>query len=196
MFFILLESPGSTPHYKSMKIRALLAVGSILSVSSAFAQKSAIEGTAIGSDGRPLKNAQVQVQPENAKSPAVITKTDAKGHFVASDLPVRGYKVRVLISGAVKLSADHVQTVRDQAVRVNFGGKQGSVATATAEKNKKRWVWVPSGTGTHLGGHYESVDQAGAGDAANADGQNIGRMNSHQLERMQIQTSRAPSGSP
>ena len=169
-----------------MKIVLLsAALTSLFLASPVLAQDSSIEGKAAGPNGEPLKNASVRIQSEDTKSPAVIAKTDGNGNFVAAGLPVASYKVEVLIAGKVMSSAQHVKTRRGKAVRLNLGGTQ----TAAAPEKKKRYVWVPASTGSHMGGHYETVDE----NSSSAGG--LDRMSADQLNRAQsFQPARSGSG--
>lgn len=164
---------------------ACVAIGSALLTTSGLAQKSTIEGTASGLDGRPLKNAQVRVQQEKARSVATITNTDAKGHFIASNLTSGSYQVTVLVGGVLKFSVAHVKTMKKQAAHVNVGGKQPVAVAAAGAPHKKKFapIWVPASTGSHLGGHWEDDPRS-----SNAI-ENLDQMSVDQLQR--IQTSRA-----
>jgi Carboxypeptidase regulatory-like domain len=169
---------------KSLLTPALLAL--LLSGGSAFAQKSAIEGVASDAKGGPLKKASVRIQQEDARTPAIVLNTDAKGHFVASNLPAGTYTVAVLIGGRVKYSAAHVKAPKGQTVQLSLGGMTTAVAT-TNSPGKKHALWVPEQTGSHLGGHWEDQPDRGPG-TSNVDG-----MSSEQLRRIQNVPMAVPS---
>jgi len=112
-----------------------------------------------------LQNAQVRIQQEKSTAAPTVVKTDSKGHFVASGLGVGTYNVAVLVGGETKWSAAHVKTQANQLVRLDLSGKQIAVKTAaTTTQPKQRARWIPSGTGTHMGGHYEDEAYRGPSD--------------------------------
>jgi uncharacterized GH25 family protein len=113
------------------KIALCAALTPILFATSAFAQKSTIEGNAADANGRPLQNAQVRIQQEQSKAAPTVVKTDSKGHFVASGLGVGTYNVAVLVGGETKWSAAHVKTQANQIVQLDLSGKQIAVKTKT-----------------------------------------------------------------
>lgn len=153
----LLSLPGGIQpifsHSSPVKYFSIVACSSLLLATSALAQKSSVEGYALGADRRPLKNAEVRIQQEKTKNPAVIARTDAKGRFVATGLPVGSYNVAVVANGVVVASVAHVKTRRDQTARVNLAAKAvaPSVATAPAQ-NKPRARYIPPPTGSHMSG--------------------------------------------
>ncbi|HEY0370186.1 MAG TPA: carboxypeptidase-like regulatory domain-containing protein [Chthoniobacterales bacterium] len=162
------------------------AMTSAVIAASALAQTSRIEGNAVGQDGRPIRNATVQVQPEKSKTGAVVVKTDAKGHFAATGLAEGNYTISVLANGNAPIATTRATARNNQTARVNL-------APAAAAK-KGRWVWVPSGTGTHMGGHYEQVNDDGTVHAAPG-AQNVDTVGGAALSRMQTQGNVAGRGS-
>jgi hypothetical protein len=160
-----------------MPIKTLLSLFSVtLLATSAFAQKKAsIEGVVADVDGKPLRNAQVRIQQENSGNPAILLTTDAKGHFVATDLPAGFFHVEILQGGKVRFSEAHVKAARGRVAQVNLGGKQ----LASAAAQPKRTRWVPAQVGSHLGGHWEDEPYRGP------NGDNVDAMGSEQLRRMQ-----------
>jgi hypothetical protein len=169
-----------------MKFLALcVTLTPVLFATSAFAQKSTIQGNAADDKGRPLPNAQVRIQSEKSKAAPTMVKTDSKGHFVATGLPAGTYTVAVLVGNETKWSAAHVKTQPNQVVTLSLGKELG-VQTAAANAPKKRAVWVPSGTGSHLGGHYEDEPYRGPKD------QNVDGLSGEALRRMQTQRQGSP----
>lgn len=154
-------------------------LSTLLIGASAFAQKASIEGNAVDTNNKPLKNAEVRIQNEKTKSATVTAKTDAKGHFVASNLAAGDYTVTVLLNGTMKWSAEHVKAINGKVVHLNLN-QHPAVAVAAAEAQpKKRARWVPDTTGSRLGGHWEDEPVRGPG------GDNVDQASSHQLEQMQ-----------
>jgi hypothetical protein len=64
---------------------------------------------------------------------------------------------------------------------VNFDMKPAS-ATTVAVVKKKREIWVPSATGTHMLGHWEEVDDNNA-PTTRSTGQNVDTMSARGMER-------------
>ena len=174
-----------------MKFFSAVAFSSLLLATSALAQKSSVEGYALGADRRPLKNAEVRIQQEKTKNPAVIVRTDAKGRFVATGLPVGSYNVAIVANGVVVASVAHVKTQRDQTARVNLAAKTVSVATAPAQK-KPRERYIPPPTGSHMGGFERSSKTKGQGEGYGA--QNVGRMSPESINRTQNIPPARPGG--
>jgi hypothetical protein len=162
----------------------------LLMAASAYAQKSTIEGYAADTNGKALKNAEVRIQQEKAKTPPVlVVKTDGKGHFVAANLAPGTYTVSVLLGGTVKWSAAHVKTAKGQVVHLNLSEHPAVAVAAANQQPKKRAVWVPDTTGSRLSGHWE--DQPVRGPGTN----DVDTMSTHQLDQMQrVQTPPAPVG--
>jgi Carboxypeptidase regulatory-like domain len=149
------------------------------------AQKSTIEGIATDRNGRPLKNAEVRLQQETTKSPAITVRTDAKGHFAAADLPAGAYAVTVVINKNVTWSGTHVKAANGKTVRLN--ARPDNPAVALSSTPKKRAVWVPDRTGSRLGGHWEDEPYRGPG------GDDVDSMGAEQLRRMQSIQAPPPS---
>jgi hypothetical protein len=141
-------------------LRPTFLVISIIVASFATALAApAIEGNVIGADGRPLKGAEVRIERRDKTSPTISVATDARGHYLASGLSMGLYRISVIADGAVKSALD-VRTAERNAP-VDFNLKR------TAGKKVKRYVWVPAGTATHIGGRWVEEDSAAEG--ANVD---------------------------
>jgi len=61
------------------------------------------------------------------------------------------------VNGAVKASIMNTQTKADQPTQLNFDFKPTSQAGNIA-KGGKRMVWMPSRTGSHIGGNWVEFD--------------------------------------
>src|SRR3954471_15060526 len=127
-------------------LAASVAVGLLVLGSSAFAQKSTIEGETLGADNKPIKNAEVRIQQENSKAPAKIARTDAKGHFVVNGLPAGSYRVALIVAGRETSVANHVDSKANEMVRLK------AAPTTAAVVHKKRSVYAHPPTGSHMGG--------------------------------------------
>lgn len=166
-----------------------------LAVSSAFAAnlfaQSSIEGDVKGVDGFPLKAAEIRAERQDAKSPSAATKTDSKGHFSFKGLAVGTYDVNVMSSGTA-VSSTRIATRIDKPAQVTFDMKQPRKAVATiGGKKKKKFVWMPAETGSHIGGHYVEVDE----DATEQKAQHLSKATGAAVRQYQSQNNiKDPSG--
>jgi hypothetical protein len=109
------------------------------------AQTSSIEGSVTGTDGRPLKDAEVRFEQKGRQISPITTRTDANGHYVAS-LPRGVYKMSLAERGTVRTSITVKATGANS--RIDFDLRP------SAEKKIRHYVWVGGETGTHLPGHW------------------------------------------
>jgi hypothetical protein len=84
-------------------------------------------------------------------------KTDSKGGYISQRLQPGVYRVTLLVNGAVKASTMNTQTKANQPTQLNFDFKPTSQA-GNIVKGGKRMVWVPSRTGSHIGGTWVEAD--------------------------------------
>ena len=112
----------------------LFIVSSLCIVATGFGQ-SAIEGDVKGVDGFPLKAAEIRAERQDAKAPAAVSKTDAKGHFAIKGLAVGTYHVNVMSSGTA-VSSTRIATRAGKPVMITFDMKQPRKAVASGGKNK------------------------------------------------------------
>ena len=132
--------------YRALIISLFLQATFVL---SANARTASISGDVLGTDGRPLKGAEVRVERKDKASPVMTASTNAKGHYVVEGMSPGVYKISVVTGGAVK-SAVNVQTTGDNA-RVDFDMKPAS------GKKVKHFVWTGSATGSNLAGRWVEV---------------------------------------
>jgi hypothetical protein len=123
----------------------LLLAGALASSATLSAPTSGIEGNVVGTDGRPLKDADIRFELKADQTPRIISRTDANGHYTAA-LPRGVYKMSLTTRGTVKASI----TVRATGAnsRIDFD------LQPSADKKIRHYVWVGGGTGTHLPGHW------------------------------------------
>jgi hypothetical protein len=167
-------------------------VGLVLSVATAWAGPSAIQGVVKDAKGQAIKGADVRIDSKDGRQQFNTVKTDAKGRYISQDLPPGVYRVTLVVSGAVKASLTNTKTKADQTTQLNFDLKPVPAAQASAgQKKGKHMVWVPAGTGTHIGGRWVEVPDG----ATEAGTLNVQRPNAEALQR-QMQSMRAgpPSG--
>ena len=124
----------------------------VVSVFSGAVFGQSIEGVVRGPDGKTLKDAEVRVAQKGNKS-VVATKTDVRGHYSYTKLPPGVYKVSVVLDGAEKSSVNVKTTTTNS--RIDFDLKPA------AAKKVKHYVWADPPTGSHIGGGWVEVNDAG-----------------------------------
>jgi serine/threonine protein kinase len=121
---------------------------------------ASIEGFVRDAKGEPIKGADVRIESRDGKQVFSTVKTNPKGHYVSQGLQPGAYRVTLLVDGTVKASIMNTQTKPNQPTELNFDFKPASQAGNIA-KGRKRMVWVPSRTGSHIGGNWVEVDDGG-----------------------------------
>jgi hypothetical protein len=156
-------------------------IGFVVSVATAWAGPSAIQGVVKDAKGQAIKGADVRIESKDGKQHFNTVKTDAKGGYISESLPAGVYKVTLMVNGAVKASITNTKTKADQTTQLNFDLKPVPVAQASAvQKKGKHMVWVPASTGTHIGGRWVEVPD-GANTAPGT--LNVVRPDPEQLQR-------------
>jgi hypothetical protein len=156
-------------------------IGFVLSVATAWAGPSAIQGLVKDAKGQAIKGADVRVESKDGKQQFNTVKTDAKGRYISEGLPVGVFRVTLIVNGAVKASIANTKTKADQTTQLNFDLKPVQVAQASAEQKKgKHMVWVPASTGSHIGGRWVEVDDGAKSDPGAL---NMQKANAEQLQR-------------
>jgi hypothetical protein len=168
-------------------------IGFVLSVVTAWAGPSAIQGLVKDAKGQAIKGADVRIESKDGKQQFNTVKTDAKGRYISEGLAPGVYRVTLVVNGAVKASITNTKTKADQTTQLNFDLKPVPAAQASSgQKKGKHMVWVPASTGSHIGGRWVEVDD---GAKAAPGTLNVVRPDPEQLQR-QIQSMKAapPSG--
>jgi hypothetical protein len=156
-------------------------IGFVVSVATAWAGASAIQGVVKDAKGQAIKGADVRIESKDGKQQFNTVKTDAKGRYISEGLPPGVYRVTLAVKGAVKASITNTKTKADQTTQLNFDLKPVPVAQANAvQKKGKHMVWVPASTGTHIGGRWVEVPD-GANTAPGT--LNVVRPDPEQLQR-------------
>src|SRR6266536_910037 len=135
-------------------------VGLVLSVATAWAGPSSIQGTVKDAKGQPIKGADVRVESKDGKQLFNTVKTDTKGRYISQGLQPGVYRVTLMVNGAVKASIMNTQTKANQPTQLNFDFKPTSQAGNNAT-GRKHMAWVPNRTGSHIGGNWVEVDDEG-----------------------------------
>jgi hypothetical protein len=126
-------------------LASLLLAGWFVFPAALSGQTSSIEGNVTGTDGRPLKDAEIRFEQKGRQSSAIISRTDTNGHYTAA-LPRAIYKMTLAERGSVKASITVKATGANS--RIDFDLRP------SAEKQIKHYVWVGGETGSHLPGHW------------------------------------------
>jgi serine/threonine protein kinase len=122
---------------------------------------ASIQGFVKDAKGEPIKGTDVRIESRDGKQVFSTVKTDSTGRYTSQGLQPGVYRVTLLVDGAVKASITNTQTKANQPTQLNFELKPPSQAGNTA-KGGKRMVWVPSRTGSHIGGNWVEVDDGKA----------------------------------
>ena len=126
----------------------LVLVSSFVFTATISAQMSSVEGSVVGADGRPLKDAEIRFEQKERQLSPIISRTDANGLYAAA-LPRGTYKLSLATDGKVKASIT-VQATGAQS-RIDFDLR------SSAAKKIKDYVWAGGETGSHLPGHWVEV---------------------------------------
>src|SRR6516225_10377927 len=129
-------------------IASLLLVNSFVFTATVSAQMSSVEGSVIGADGRPLKDAEIRFEQKEGQVSPIVSRTDANGHYAAA-LPRGTYNLSLATAGKVKASI----TVRATGARsrIDFDLRP------SAAKKIKDCVWEGGETGSNLPGRWVEV---------------------------------------
>jgi hypothetical protein len=175
-----------------MKLLRGVFVGLVLSVATAWAGPSSIQGVVKDAKGQAIKGADIRIESKDGRQLFNTVKTDAKGRYISQGLQPGVYRVSLLVNGAVKASITNTKTKADQATQLNFDLKPASTSQASGSaKSGKHMVWMPPTTGSHTGGRWVEVDESGSADAGAL---NVKRGSAEALRREQLNAA-PPSGS-
>jgi len=159
-------------------------IGMMLCTANVWAGPASIQGVVKDAKAQPIKGADVRVESRDGTQLFSVVKTDGKGRYISQGLKPGVYRVSLVVNGAVKASIMNTTATAGQATQLNFDLKPVSAAQARALKNGKHMVWVPSNTGSHIGGRWVEVDEGGNADAGAL---NVKRGSAEALRRQQLQ---------
>jgi len=163
----------------------------VLSIASAWAAPSVIQGIVKDAKGQPIKGADVRIESKDGSKLLKTVKTDGNGRYISDGLSAGVYRVTLVVNGAAKASIMNTKTMVDQPTQLNFDLKPVPAAQANiVAKKGKHMVWVPATTGSHIGGSWVEVDDTGSS-AAGALNLQRGSAQTQQQWQRQAQ----PSGS-
>lgn len=129
-----------------LKTAALSAAALLFFACSAFAQVSSLEGDVKDENGQPLKGALVKIDRKDIKGHYQV-KTDKKGHYFHTGLPLGTYKLTLEVDGKDVDTVDNVRTTLGDTAPVNFSMKetkqrqqslQQAAASGTLSKEQER----------------------------------------------------------
>jgi 5-hydroxyisourate hydrolase-like protein (transthyretin family) len=152
----------------------------MLSVASASAANSVLQGTVKDAKGHPIQGADIRIEAPNTGRLLTTVKTNVNGRYSLESLAAGNYRVTLVVNGAVKAQSTHL----------NFELKQ-SRASVTLTKGK-HWVWIPPFTGSRMPGRWVEVDDSGSWAAA-APTNHVIRVSAEELQR-EAYTKVSPTG--
>lgn len=127
-----------------MKTRTMVAAmaGLLLMALPSLAQVTVLEGHVTAPDGKPMQGALVRIERKDVTATYKV-KTDKKGHYLYSGLPLGKYDVICVIDGKDVDQVNGVQTTTQNYSVVDFNLKakvnlQNAVATGTVTKEQER----------------------------------------------------------
>ena len=172
------------PNDSLSRIARVLALAAFIVGGNLFAAGSAVEGIVKDGNGRPIGGADVRIEGRNGHGLASLVKSDGKGHYICDGLsPGVTYRVTLLINGSVRASINNV-LAKSGPTELNFALKTSSNSgDRMVTKNGKHYVYIPTETGSHLGGRWVEVDENGQADSTNVN--NVERAGSEALRRIQ-----------
>jgi hypothetical protein len=112
-------------------------VGVVLSIATAWAGPSAIQGVVKDAKGQAIKGADVRVESKDGKQQFNTVKTDAKGRYISGGLPVGVYRATLVVNGAAKASITNTKTKPHEFCRTAIDDSSSS-NSRTSERNTKQ----------------------------------------------------------
>jgi len=120
-----------------------------------------IQGEVKGPDGSLLQGADVRIERKDVKGAPMTAKTDRKGSYTFRNLDLGAYALTASANGMAPTTIQNVKARSEGAVRINFNLNQAGAAKVAGKKKATHMVWVPSDTGSNLGGRWVEVDDSG-----------------------------------
>ena len=129
---------------------AFILTGAFILAPTALAQIAPLQGSVLGTDGRPLQGAEVRIEATGKPSTPITTVTGSNGRYLFAGLPAGVYRLSVLEGGAVKFSVN--VKMRGEKARIDFD------LSPSAEKRIRNYVWVLGRTGSNVAGRWAERD--------------------------------------
>src|SRR5215831_10119840 len=121
-------------------------IGVMLSVASASAASSLLQGIVKDAKGHPIQGADIRIEATNTGRLLTTVKTSVNGRYSLEGLPEGRYRVTLVVKGAVKASINNTRLESGESTQLNFELKQAR-ASVTVTKGR-HWVWIPAFTGS------------------------------------------------
>lgn len=138
-----------------LKTAVLCAAALLFFACAAFAQVASLEGDVKDENGQPLKGALVKIDRKDIKGHYQV-KTDKKGHYFHTGLPLGTYKVTLEVDGRDVDSVDNVRTSLGDSQPINFNLQE------TKKRQESLAKAAESGTMTKEQEHSLSAEQKAA----------------------------------
>src|SRR5207248_5252083 len=94
---------------KSLRIGC---IGLILSVASAWAAGSVLQGIVKNAKGHPIEGADIRIETKNGGKLLTVLKSDTNGRYILDGLPAGNYRVTLVVNGLVKASINNNDPTR------------------------------------------------------------------------------------
>src|SRR5258708_28510440 len=147
--------------------KLLIAIPLTLLFSTAcWAQMTIVEGDIIGDDGKPMKDAVVRIERKDQKG-SYTTKSDKKGHYIHTGLPIGSYTLTLVVGGKDIDHADIQRTNTSNSAVINFDMKE--LASRQAKANAAAAGGVPPAGLTKEQERGMSAEQKAAYEKGNKD---------------------------
>ena len=128
--------------------------GSLFIASAAVLTAATLEGHVKAPDGKPIRDAEVEIARSNTRTALQKVKTDQKGGYVFKNLSEGvSYKLTVW-ANKVPTTIENVQTAEQTPVRIDLNLMPGGVKI-------QAWVYMREETGSHLGAQWLAMDKYG-----------------------------------
>jgi hypothetical protein len=98
------------------------------------AKPAPLQGTILGTDGRPLRGAEVRSEGKGKSSAPITTITSSNGQYLFAGLAPGLYKLSIVAGGAVKFSTNIKMT--GKKARIDFD------LSPSADKKIRNYAWV------------------------------------------------------
>src|SRR5262245_38041148 len=134
-------------------------VGVMLFVASASAASSVLQGIVKDAKGHPIQGADIRIEATNTGRLLTTVKTNVDGRYSLQGLAAGGYRVTLVVNGAVKASINNTTLAPGESTQLNFELKQTRAGVTVTKR--KHWVWIPALTGSRLPGRWLEFDDRG-----------------------------------
>ena len=166
-------------------------IGVMLSVASASAANSVLQGTVKDAKGHPIQGADIRIEAINTGRLLTTVKTNVNGRYSLEGLAAGDYRVTLVVNGAVKASINNATLEPSESTQLNFELKQ-TRASITLAKGTHR-IWVPPFTGSRLPGRWIEVDDSTSWAGAHVSSNNVVQVSGEELQlTVHNRTDRSP----